>query len=515
MEVMNGASPHKRRKVDASVPSDDEVKQPDFTDGDDGSSYVSVSTEAAQQELAEREIARLISRARKAQKVADGFSQERVDLLIKAMVWSVCKPGVAEKIATLAVKETRLGNYEGKFAKIATKTRCALLDIINDKSVGLVERDEIKMIDKIAKPVGVIGATSPSTNPEATPVIKAINAVKGRNSIIISPHPRAEETNQLIVDQMRKALTEMGAPADLVIHVEAPTRLKTKALMKLSDLAFATGGSNIAKNALTSGKPSYPSGVGNAVIFVDDSADLEFAAVNIRRSKTFDFAASCSADNAVLARANIYDSLVAELKKQGGVLVSTEEHRSALAKTLFKYKPGSKQPLLNPSVVVQSAKDIARLAGIPVDDSCEFLIVPETGVGQGHPFSGEKLSPVLALYRVDDAASAAELTNLIHNYQGRGHSCGVYARSEERIDEYAGKTRTARVMVNQPQSHSNSGSLANGMPVTLSLGCGTWGGSTASANINWRHLVNITHVSRPLPQPKSLPSDAQLFQGVL
>ena len=220
----------------------------------------------------------LMERARYAQAQIENHTQEQVDELIRAVVWSCAQPGVAEEIATHTLEETRLGDYNGKFAKIFTKTRAALMDILPDKSVGVIEEDKERNIIKIAKPVGVIGALAPSTNPEATPVIKAINAIKGRNAIIIAPHPRAKRTNKMIVDRMRDALETMGAPADLIIGIEEPSMEKTSELMKQCDLILATGGPGMVKAAYSSGTPALGVGAGNAAITVDETADLKEAA---------------------------------------------------------------------------------------------------------------------------------------------------------------------------------------------------------------------------------------------
>ena len=214
------------------------------------------------------EIAALIKRSRAAQQQIEHYTQEQVDDLIRAMVWAVAKPGVAEEIAQFTVDETQLGNYDGKFLKIQRKTRATLMDIIDDKSVGILEEDPERNIVKIAKPMGVIGALAPSTNPEATPVIKAIHAVKGRNSIIVAPHPRAKLTNKKICDLMRDAIEKMGAPADLVIAIEIPSLETTNELMQQCDRVLATGGGAMVTAAYSSGTPALGVGVGNAVITV-------------------------------------------------------------------------------------------------------------------------------------------------------------------------------------------------------------------------------------------------------
>ncbi|MEA3046091.1 MAG: sulfoacetaldehyde dehydrogenase, partial [Sphingomonadales bacterium] len=453
-------------------------------------------------------IAGLVARSRAAQRRIENYTQEQVDDLIRAMVWSVARPGVAEEIARLTLDETRLGNYDGKYLKIFRKTRAALMDIIDDKSVGVLAEYPEREIVVIAKPVGVIGALSPSTNPEATPVIKAINAVKGRNAIIIAPHPRAKLTNKAVCDRMREALVKMGAPADLVISIDTPTLLKTEELMKQCDRILATGGGAMVNAAYSSGTPALGVGVGNAVITVDETADLDDAAEKIRISKTLDMAASCSADNSVLLVDSIYDEMLGKLKAQGG-LVLDDDQKAKLQKVLWV------DGALNPKIVAQPPETIAGMAGFEIPEGTRFFIVPETGSGPDHPFSGEKLTVTMALYRVKDIDEAIAKTNEIQSYQGQGHSCGIYSTSDANIMKLANATKTSRVMVNQPQSASNSGNLWNGMRQTFSLGCGSWGGNGTNNNITWRDLINETWVSKPLATPKTLPPDEELFGDVI
>ena len=307
-----------------------------------------------------REVAALVARSRKAQAAIETYTQAQVDRLIRGMVWAVARPGTAETIAQHTVDETQLGNYEGKFLKIAKKTRAALMDIIDDKSVGVLEEDFERNIVKIAKPVGVIGALSPSTNPEATPVIKAINAVKGRNSVIICPHPRAKITNKIICDLMRDALEKMGAPADLVIPIETPSVEKTNEVMKQCDRVLATGGGPMVLAAYSSGTPALGVGVGNAVITVDETANLDDAADKILLSKTLDFAASCSSDNSVVLVDAIYDAMLAKLQDRGGMVLD-DEQKAKLQKALWE--DGEH---INAKVVAQSPKFIADYAGFEI-----------------------------------------------------------------------------------------------------------------------------------------------------
>ncbi len=376
------------------------------------------------------EIAKLIERSRAAQAEIADYTQEQVDALIRAMVWAVAKPDVAEMIARHTVEETQLGNYEGKYLKIFRKTRATLMDIIDDKSVGVIEEDAVRNLIKIAKPVGVIGALSPSTNPEATPVIKAIFAVKGRNSIIVAPHPRAKLTNKLICDLMRAAIVKMGAPADIVLGIDNPTVEKTTELMRQCDRILATGGSAMVTAAYSSGTPALGVGVGNAVITVDETADLDDAAEKIRLSKTLDLAASCSADNAVILVDAIHDAMLARLVAKGG-LVLDEDQKAKLQNAIWV------DGHINAKVVAQTPQFIADFAGFAIPEGTAFFIVPETGTGPDHPFSGEKMTVTIALYRVADIDAAIALTNCIQAYQGQGHSCGIYSRSDANIMKLA------------------------------------------------------------------------------
>jgi len=467
----------------------------------------SMSTLPGATQSAADEIAALVARSRVAQAQIADYSQEQVDDLITAMVWSVCEESVAQKIAQQTVDETRLGNYDGKFLKIFRKTRATLMDIIDDKSVGVIEELPERGIVKIAKPVGVIGALSPSTNPEATPVIKGISAIKGRNSIIVTPHPRAGKTNAMIVNLMRDAIVKMGAPADLVLGVDNPSVIKTKELMAQCDRVLATGGSAMVTAAYSSGTPALGVGVGNAVITVDDSADLDDAADKIVMSKTLDLAASCSADNSLLVHEKVHDEMMRKLVDRGGFVLNAED-KARLQEVLWV------DGHINAAVVAQPADFIAGMAGFKIPDGTKFFIVPETGYGPAFPFSGEKMSVTVSVYKVANIDEAIALTINIQDYQGSGHSCGIYSNTDANIMKLAMAAKTSRILVNQPQAPSNSGNLWNGLRQTFSLGCGSWGGNSINHNITWKDLINETWVSRPLKVAKVLKSDEELFARI-
>ena len=308
---------------------------------------------------------------------------------------------------------------------------------------------------------------------------------------------------------MREAIVKCGAPADLVQAIEIPSLELTNELMAQCDRVLATGGGAMVNAAYSSGTPALGVGVGNAVITVDETADLDDASEKIRISKTLDLAASCSSDNSVILVESIYDEMISKLKEKGGFLVN-EDQKQKLKETLW-----DEEGHLNTAIVAQPAEKIADMAGIDIPEGTGFYIVPETGWGKDFPFSGEKLSVIMALYRADNIEHAIELTNNIQAYQGQGHSCGIYSNSDENIMKLANSTKTSRVMVNQPQAASNSGNLWNGMRQTFSLGCGSWGGNGTNNNISWRDLINETWVSKPLSQTKELMSDEELFGDIM
>jgi sulfoacetaldehyde dehydrogenase len=440
------------------------------------------------------DVSALVARARSAQRAIADYSQEQVDELVTAVAWAVARKDRAEALSQLAVDEGGFGNYADKVIKINKRVLGVLRDMRSLRTVGVISEDPERGLVLIAKPVGVVAALIPTTGPDATPPVKALFALKGRNAIIVAPHPRTKRTTAAVVGYMREACEQVGAPADLVQVISAPSLSATQELMRQADLIVATGGHAMVHAAYSSGTPAYGVGVGNAVHVVDETADLNDAASAIATAKTFDYATSCLADNAVLAETSIHDELLDRLLASGGHLCS-DAQRSALRQLMWPQGAGI--PALE--VIAKPATRIAELAGFTIAADRTFLIVRENGVGPEHPFSGEKLSVVLALYRYSSGIEQAiELVNRITIYQGAGHTCGIHTRSDEHVDAVAIGTRTARVLVNQ-NLNEGAGSPRNGLPFTLSLSCGTWGGNITTENVNARHFVNVTWVSRPVP----------------
>jgi sulfoacetaldehyde dehydrogenase len=306
---------------------------------------------------------------------------------------------------------------------------------------------------------------------------------------------------------MRQGCIQVGAPADLIQIVSQPSIAKTAELMRQADLVVATGGEAMVKAAYSSGTPAFGVGVGNSVHVVDETADLKDAAAMIARAKTFDFATSCLADNSVVAHEAIYYALKEKLVAAGGHVLNGAD-KAKLQAAMWP-DPGQHIPAI--SVIAKSASHIASIAGINLPEGRTFLIVEETGAGAAYPFSGEKLSVVLSLYRYEGTIDGAiDLVNAITGYQGLGHTCGIHTSTDAHVDALALRTKTARVMVNQ-DLNEGAGSPRNGLPYTLSLSCGTWGGNITTENVNVRHFLNYTWVSR-LVDPKATPaSDEALF----
>jgi len=448
------------------------------------------------------EVAAVVDRARAAARAIESYTQEQVDELVTAVAWAVVRKDHAEALARLAVDEGGFGNYADKVAKISKRVTGVLADMTGLRTVGVVEELPSAGLVKIAKPVGVVAALIPTTGPDATPPVKALFALKGRNAIICAPHPRTTGATEAVVGFMRAACEQVGAPPDLVQSLPAPSLAKTQELMRQADLIVATGGAGMVHAAYSSGTPAYGVGVGNAVHVVDETADLADAASAIVTAKTFDYATSCLADNALIVHADVYDELLWRLTEAGGHLCDAGQ-KDALRAVMWP--DGGPVPAV--AVVAKSAARIAELAGFEVDQACPMILVEETGAGPDHPFSGEKLSVVLALYRYEgDISVAADLVNAITAYQGLGHTCGIHTSSDANVEQLALATKTARVLVNQ-NLNEGAGSPRNGLPFTLSLSCGTWGGNITTENVNARHFINLTWVSRPI-EPKVISEEA-------
>ncbi|MCX7024161.1 MAG: aldehyde dehydrogenase family protein [Spirochaetes bacterium] len=460
-------------------------------------------------------IASLVAKARAAQAFAATWDQARVDEACLAVAWSVYKDGNIEVLARAAVDETGMGVYEDKLTKHRNKVMGVLRDICGARSVGLMETDEARGIRKYAKPVGVVGALAPVTNPTATPASNGLSILKGRNAVIFAPHPKAKHSTALACSYMRAALEKIGAPADLVQCIGEPSIERTQELMRQVDLVVATGGGPMVRAAYSSGTPAFGVGPGNAVQLLAEDADPADAARKIALSKSFDNATSCSSENSVVVHGAVYAAFLEALRASGGVVLGEAESRKLRAAIWkdgapgYDSRSGAHAPALNPAVIAQPAVKVASLAGIGVPVSTRFLVVERGADAETDPFFREKLCPVLAVASCASFDEGLDLVERITEACGRGHSSGIFTFRDEYIERMANRMHSSRIMVRQPMVSGNGGAFFNGMPSTVTLGCGTWGGNVTTENIHWRHFVNVTWLSLPL-EP-SRPADAAVF----
>ena len=441
-------------------------------------------------------VAALVRRARAAQAIADGYDQARVDELVAAAAWAILEPERNRSLSELAVRDTGIGDVEDKVLKNHRKTLGLLRDLHGMKTVGVISEDPAKGIIEIARPVGVVCAITPSTNPAATPANKILNSLKARNAVIVAPSPKGASTCAMLIEYIHAEFEKIAAPADLVQMLPAPvTKDATAELMRQCDLVVATGSQSNVRAAYASGTPAFGVGAGNVASIVDETADLDDAAAKIVQSKTFDNATSCSSENSVVLLEAIADRMLAALERNGCVLVEGKDRRKLEA---CMWPEGK----LSPAVIGQSAATIAQRAELsdPAAKSARVLMVEEKGAGPAHKFSGEKLSPVLTVYRARDFDEAKEVVRRIYAYQGAGHSVSLHSRIEERALDLGLTLPVARVILNQVHVVGNGGGFNNGLPFSLSMGCGTWGRNNFSENLNVRQYMNITRVSRPIPE---------------
>ncbi|HUX41117.1 MAG TPA: aldehyde dehydrogenase family protein [Rectinemataceae bacterium] len=444
----------------------------------------------------------LIKKGRKALADIADFDQAKVDRLCQAVGWATYNEKTFDRIARMGVEESGLGDPDNRVGK-RFKVMGIMRDILRQKSVGVIEEIPEKGIVKYAKPAGLITSLIPTTNPELTPPGVGLFALKCRDTVIFSPHPRSKNTTLEMVRVMRKVLEREGVNPDVFQCIEKPSIPLSHYLMANCDLVQATGGKDMVKAAYSSGVPSLGVGAGNSTMVFDETTNIEEAARNTRASKTSDYGSGCSADGNLVVEDSIYDRFLAQLQKEGGYLVNAEE-KAKLQAALWDAE-GHRTS----DTVAISAQRIAARAGFEIPADRKFIIVPETNIGKEFLFSSEKLCVVLSIFRYKGFDQALKMVEAIYNVGGKGHSCGIYSFDDDHIHRLAMMAPVSRIMVRQPQSKANAGAFNNGMPMTSSLGCGTWGGNSTSENINLKHYMNVTWVSKPIPEDK--PSEQEIF----
>jgi sulfoacetaldehyde dehydrogenase len=442
------------------------------------------------------------ARARTALAIIEGYGQARVDRLCQAVAWAVANRTAFTALVDMGIAESGLGDPVSRMGK-RMKIRGVLRDALRQKSVGIIEEIPEKGVAKYGKPAGIVACIVPTTNPDLTPAGNAIYAIKARDVVIFSPHPRAKKTSFETVRLMREALEREGAPPDILQCLTRVNIPMSQALMARADLIVATGGQPMVRAAYSSGTPAYGVGAGNSTMIIDETANLEEAARNTRLSKTSDFGSGCSADGNLVIEARIFDRLVAQLKAEGGYLAS-EAEKAALRRVMWDAESHR-----TPDTVAIAPQKLAAAAGFAIPADRKFIMVHGDGIGKEHLFSSEKLTTLLALYRYDGFEKALEMMRAIYEVGGKGHSCGIYSFDADHIHRLALAAPVSRIMVRQPQSKANAGAFDNGMPMTSSLGCGTWGGNIVSENVHLKHYLNTTWVSVPIKEDR--PSDEELF----
>jgi sulfoacetaldehyde dehydrogenase len=444
----------------------------------------------------------LLQKARAAMKIIDGYDQERVDDLARAVAWAIANEKTFVALTVMGVEESNMGSIDGAPAR-RFKVVGILRDALRQKSVGVIEEVPEKGIVKYAKPAGVIAGLLPVTNPVVTMVAMAINALKCRDAVIFSPHPASKRTAIETTRILRAALRSQGAPEDCIQCVEKPSIPLAQELMSICDLTVATGGAAMVKAAYSAGKPAYGVGAGNATMVIDETADIAEAAANTRISKTHNNGSGCSCDGNLLVDESIYDRFLDQLQKEGGYL-ATDCDKQKLEAVMWDAE--GHRTL---DTVARPASKIAEKAGFTIPADKKFIIVREDKIGKEHRFSGEKLSPVLSIFKYKGFDNALKMVEQIFEVGGKGHSCGIYSFNDDHINRLALMAPVSRIMVRQPQVRGNAGSFTNGMPMTASLGCGTWGGNITSENIGVKHFMNTTWVSKPIQEDR--PTEQEIF----
>jgi sulfoacetaldehyde dehydrogenase len=444
----------------------------------------------------------LLKKARCAMRAIEHYDQAQIDRLCQAVAWATANEKTFTRLAYMSVDESGLGDRAGRPNK-RFKIIGILRDVLRQKSMGIIEEIPEKGIVKYAKPAGVIASLVPVTNAALTEAGNGIFALKCKDAIIFSPHPASNKTTNEAVRIMRATLKKLGAPEDIFQCIEKPSIPLAQELMSICDLTIATGGPAMVKSAYSSGKPAYGVGAGNSTMVIDETANIEEAARNTRVSKTSDFGSGCSADGNLVVEATIYDRFLEQLQKEGGYLVNAEEKK--LLQNILWDAEGHRTG----NTVARSAARLAEMAGFKLPEGKTFLIVKEDKIGKEHLFSSEKLSVVLSIFKYSGFENALEMVRQIYAVGGKGHSCGIYSFNDEHIHQLALVAPVSRMMVRQPQSKANSGAFNNGMAMTSSMGCGIWGGNITNENVTLKHYMQVTWVSRPIPEDR--PSDAELF----
>jgi len=444
----------------------------------------------------------LIEKSKTAQIAFENFSQAQVDQVVKAIAKVVHDN--AKELASMAVDETKMGNYEDKLKKKLGKSRIIWNSLKDKKSVGIIEYNESTGIALVAKPMGVVGIVTPCTNPVVTPMCNIMFALKGRNSVIVAPHPRAKKCGKYVVDLFNSAIAKLNAPKDLIQIIEEPSIELTNELMKKVDVVVATGGMGMVKAAYSSGKPAYGVGVGNVQVIIDRDIDIKEAVPKIVTGRSFDNGIICSAEQTVIIPEEKFEKVISEFEKNNCFFIKDPLEKQKLRETLFI------NGVPNKDVIGQDAQKIAKLAGIKASLNTKVLIVEADGIGKADLFCKEKMCPVLAVIKYKTFKEAVEIAQTNLDFEGKGHSVSIHSNNKPNIEYAAQRVKVSRILINQVCATANGGSFNNGLAATTTLGCGSWGNNSISENLDYKHLINISRIAYYLKDAK-VPTEEELW----
>lgn len=439
---------------------------------------------------AEEYVGDLIEQSRRAQQIFEQYDQEQVDRVVKSIGKAVYDHG--EELGAMAAEETGMGGADFKTAKNRNKTMAVWWYLKDKKSVGILRVLEDQGLIEVAKPMGVVGAITPSTNPTMTPVHNAMITLKGRNSLLICPHPNGKRSGCKTVEYMREALRRVGAPEDLIIIIPEPTMELSSTVMAMTDVCITTGGAGVVKVAYRSGKPAFGVGAGNVQCLVDRDADPAAVAPKVICGRAFDNGISCTCEQSILCPRERYGELVEQLVKNGAYCVSTVEELERLEEVMF---PGGGNA--NRRIIGRSAAEIAELARLPIPAGTQVLLA--AGEGRQPCLGREKMFPVLSIFPCDSWEETIRLANANLALDGKGHSVVIHSHTQAHIEEAARRIPVSRFLVNGIGSSGLGGVFTNGLVPTGTLGCGSWGNNSISENLSYIHLINVSRIAYTRP----------------
>lgn len=445
----------------------------------------------------------LLAKARKAQAEFELLPQEKVDEAVKVIAKVVYDN--AEPLAEMAVNETGLGNYPDKVAKNKGKSRVIWNNLKGKKSRGILERDEVTGITKVAKPMGVVGAITPTTNPIVTPMSNAMFALKGGNAIIVAPHPRSKKCSYRTVELMRGELEKIGLNPDLIQCIAEPSIELTNALMPAVDVVIATGGMGMVKAVYSSGRPALGVGAGNVQVLIDRDVDFNEAVPKIIAGRAFDNGIICSGEQTAICPAEKFDEIMDIFAANKSFVVRDAADVEKFRKVIFDENGAMSRDALG-----QNAQTVAKLAGFDIPEDTKVIILEASGYGMDDVLAKEKMCPCIAAYKYDDFKDGVAIAKANLNREGKGHSVSIHSNTVANIEYAAEELSASRFVVNQICASSAGGSFNNGLAPTNTLGCGSWGNNSISENLDYKHLMNVSRIAYFM-KDNHVPTDEELW----